>query len=68
MKQVSGKDFVHIAEQHGWQLKRSNGSHHILAKPDHRERLSVPVHGNTPLKTGLLHRLIKISGIPASAF
>lgn len=59
MKQISGKDFVRVAERHGWQLKRIQGSHHILGKPGHRERLVVPVHGNQPLKTGLLHHLLK---------
>ena len=59
MKQISGKDFMRVAERHGWHLKRIQGSHHILGKPGHRERLVVPVHGNQPLKTGLLHHLLK---------
>lgn len=63
MKQVSGKNFIRIAAQHGWQLRRINGSHHIPSKSGRRERLSVPVHGNQNLKTGLLRHLLKTSGL-----
>jgi predicted RNA binding protein YcfA (HicA-like mRNA interferase family) len=63
MKQVSGKEFCRLLERHGWELKRINGSHHIYAKEGRIERLSVPVHGNTPLKIGLLKALMKAAGI-----
>ena len=63
MKQVSGKRFCRILERHGWQLKRINGSHHIYGKSGHRARISVPVHGNKPLKLGLLKALMKIAGL-----
>jgi len=63
MKQISGKHFIRTAARHGWELKRINGSHHILSKSGRRERLSVPVHGNQPLKTGLLRHLLKTSGL-----
>ena len=29
MKQVSGKEFAKILEQHGWELSRIKGSHYI---------------------------------------
>lgn len=61
MKQVSGKEFCRILEQNGWELKRINGSHHIYAKTGSVVRLSVPVHGNTPLKIGLLKALMKVA-------
>jgi predicted RNA binding protein YcfA (HicA-like mRNA interferase family) len=63
MKQISGKDFVRLLHRHGWQLARVNGSHHILTKPNHRERLVVPVHGNHPLKIGLLKDQMKRAGL-----
>ena len=63
MKQVSGKQLCQIAEQVGWVLKRINGSHHIYVKEGKIERLSIPVHGNTPLKFGLLKCLLKIMDI-----
>lgn len=63
MKQVSGKDFARLLQQKGWELKRINGSHHIFSKPGRIERISVPVHGNTPLKLGLLRHQMKIAGL-----
>ncbi|MGH6989824.1 MAG: type II toxin-antitoxin system HicA family toxin, partial [Stellaceae bacterium] len=49
---------------HGWQLMRINGSHHIYGKPGSVVRLSIPIHGNKPIKTGLLKHLAKWAGIP----
>ncbi len=63
MKQISGKNFIRLLQQHGWSLVRTNGSHHILTKPGHRERIVVPVHGNAPLKIGLLKHQMKIAGL-----
>jgi predicted RNA binding protein YcfA (HicA-like mRNA interferase family) len=63
MKQISGKELCRILEQHGWELKRVNGSHHIFTKEGRIERLSVPVHGNKSLKTGLLKALMKVAEI-----
>ncbi|MBK8444604.1 MAG: type II toxin-antitoxin system HicA family toxin [Sphingobacteriales bacterium] len=60
MKQLSGKQLCAIAEKSGWQLKRIQGSHYIYAKQGRVERLSIPVHGNVPLKIGLLKALLKI--------
>jgi predicted RNA binding protein YcfA (HicA-like mRNA interferase family) len=39
------------------------GSHHIYAKPENPARLSVTIHGNAPLKIGLLKHLLKTSGL-----
>jgi len=54
MKSTSGRDFVRIIERRGWTLLRINGSHHIYGKTGSIVRLSIPIHGNKPLKTGLL--------------
>ncbi len=63
MKQISGKELARCFERHGWTLLRINGSHHIYGKVGSIVRLSVPVHGNTPLKIGLLRHLLKQAGI-----
>jgi predicted RNA binding protein YcfA (HicA-like mRNA interferase family) len=63
VKQVSGKELVRLLHQNGWALARINGSHHILTKPGYRERIVVPVHGNRPLKIGLLKAQMKIAGL-----
>jgi predicted RNA binding protein YcfA (HicA-like mRNA interferase family) len=63
VKAVSGKRFCRILESRGWVLRRINGSHHIYAKDGNTARISVPVHGNSPLKTGLQNHLMKIADI-----
>ena len=66
MKSVSGKEFARIAARRGWRLLRVNGSHHIYGKQGSVVRLSVPIHGNRPLKRGLLLHLLKAGDIPES--
>ena len=63
MKPLSGKEFAKLIEKHGWTLLRVRGSHHIYGKPGSAVRLSVPIHGNTPLKMGLLKHLLKMAGL-----
>jgi predicted RNA binding protein YcfA (HicA-like mRNA interferase family) len=63
MKSLSGKELIKLLEKNGWNLLRVNGSHHIYGKPGSVVRLSVPVHGNKPLKTGLLRHLLKMAGL-----
>lgn len=64
MKPLSGREFARLVETHGWTLLRIHGSHHIYGKPGTIVRLSIPIHGNRPLKTGLLRHLLKIADIP----
>ena len=66
MKSISGKDFARLLEKHGWELKRINGSHHIYAKLGDPARISLPIHGNQSVKTGLLKHLLKLSAIAES--
>lgn len=66
MKAVSGKQFCVLLEAHGWILKRIAGSHHIYAKAGNPARISVPIHGNTPLKIGLQRHIMKIAEITDS--
>ena len=66
MRAVSGKEFCRVLEQHGWSLLRVSGSHHIYGKAGVSVRLSVPVHGNDSLKTGLLRHLVKMAGLTES--
>lgn len=61
MKAVSGKDLTRILERHGWSLLRIQGSHHIYGTPGRPVRLSVPIHGSAPIKTGLLRHLLKLA-------
>ncbi|MDI6758704.1 MAG: type II toxin-antitoxin system HicA family toxin [Candidatus Omnitrophota bacterium] len=63
MKTISGKELCSILEKKGWLLKRITGSHHIFVKEGKKERISVPVHKNKPLKIGLLKHIIKLVSI-----
>ncbi len=63
MKTISGKDLAKLLEKNGWVLRRVKGSHHIFAKTGHTVRISVPIHGNSPLKIGLLKHLLRAAGI-----
>jgi len=66
LKAVSGRRLCRLLESNGWTLKRINGSHHIYTKSGNTVRISVPVHGNAPLKIGLQRHLMKIAGIDES--
>lgn len=63
MKSVSGKEFARVLEQHGWQLLRVQGSHHIYGRVGSIVRISVPIHRNQTLKTGLLRHLMKAANV-----
>ena len=64
MTPISGKDLARLLERHGWTLLRVHGSHHVYGKPGSAVRISVPIHGNAPLKVGLARHLLKMAGLP----
>lgn len=63
MKQVTGKELAKALERKGWVLVRIKGSHHIYVKHGHREKIVIPIHGNKPLKIGLLTAQMKTAGL-----
>jgi predicted RNA binding protein YcfA (HicA-like mRNA interferase family) len=63
VKGVSGKAFAKAVERQGWTLLRIAGSHHIFGKSGEVARLSIPIHGNQPLKLGLQRALMKLAGV-----
>jgi predicted RNA binding protein YcfA (HicA-like mRNA interferase family) len=60
VKTCTGREVCSLLEQNGWLLKRIKGSHHIYAKVGERALIVVPVHGNRPLKTGLLKAILRV--------
>ena len=66
MKALSGRRLCRLLESRGWELRRVNGSHHIYARTGVPVRLSVPVHGNKPLKRGIQSHLMKLADIDES--
>jgi predicted RNA binding protein YcfA (HicA-like mRNA interferase family) len=63
VKQVSGRELAQIVQRRGWILARIQGSHHVFTMAGRRERIVIPIHGNQPLKKGLLRSLMKIAGL-----
>jgi predicted RNA binding protein YcfA (HicA-like mRNA interferase family) len=61
LKSISGKEFARAVERQGWTLLRISGSHHIYGKQGSIVRLSIPIHANKPLKTGLLRHLLALA-------
>jgi predicted RNA binding protein YcfA (HicA-like mRNA interferase family) len=58
---MTGKQLIRLLKDHGWELERIQGSHHIMVKGE--KTLSVPVHGIKDLGKGLLHALMKQGGL-----
>ena len=48
---TSGKDLVKEAKKHGWKIDRIEGSHHIMINGT--KTVSIPVHKNKDLRTGI---------------
>lgn len=63
MKSISGREFAKILERKGWQLLRIQGSHYIYGKTGNVSRITVPIHGNQPLRKGLQRHLMKQANI-----
>jgi len=63
MKSLSGRELARALESAGWARLRVHGSHHIYGKSGGEVRLSVPIHGNRPLKRGLQRHLMKMAGL-----
>jgi predicted RNA binding protein YcfA (HicA-like mRNA interferase family) len=63
VKQVSGRELARIIQQRDWTLARIHGSHHVFTMPGRRERIVIPIHGNQPLKKGLVRSLMKMAGL-----
>lgn len=63
MKAISGKEFAKALERNGWVLLRIQSSHHIYGKQGSNVRLSIPIHANQMMKTGLLKHMMKLANL-----
>ena len=68
MRSVSGRELARAIERKGWVLLRVHGSHHIYGQEGSVVRLSLPMHGDRPLKIGLLHHLMKMADLSEEEF
>jgi predicted RNA binding protein YcfA (HicA-like mRNA interferase family) len=58
---MTGKELLKRLKKAGWELDRISGSHHIMRKGG--ISISVPVHGSSDIKIGLLESLLKKAGL-----
>lgn len=65
---VPGPEAIRAFERAGFTLDRISGSHHVMTKPGHHFTLSVPVHGNKPVKKGTLRSLVRDAGLTIEEF
>ncbi len=63
MRVASGREFARLAERRGRKLLSIHGSYHIYGREGSRVRLTIPVHGATPLNPGLCRHLAKLAEI-----
>ena len=64
MKPMTAKEVEEYLRKHGFRLDRILASHHQWVKDGWPVTISVPHHGNTVLKQGLLNGIFKDAGIP----
>lgn len=57
---MKDKDLLKLLIKNGWEIKRIQGSHHVLQKGEQIE--VVPIHGKD-VPTGLLNKIQKRAGL-----
>ena len=64
MKPLTAKQVEEDLKRYGYRLDRVRGSHHVWVNDAVGRSISVPHHGNEPLKQGLLNGIFNDAGIP----
>jgi predicted RNA binding protein YcfA (HicA-like mRNA interferase family) len=59
---VKSKELIRELEVAGWELKRTNGSHHHFQHPGKPGTITVP-HPKSDLGKGLVHKIRKQAGL-----
>ncbi len=59
---------VRALEELGFTGRKGKGSHAVFSKPGHPFIVTVPNHGNTPIKKGTLRSIIRASGVTVEEF
>lgn len=63
---LSGRELIRLAQDRGFVVLRQKGSHVILMKGS--QITVIPLHGNKPLKKGLVLQILKDLGISRDEF
>lgn len=65
---VTAQEAMKAFGKAGFEHVRSSGSHFVLKRPGYLYNLSIPRHGNTSLKSGMLRALIRDAGLEIDEF
>ena len=65
---ITGEQAVRAFERAGFSVVRVSGRHHIMKKPGHPNRLSIPVHAGKIIGKGLLRSQISAAGMTVEQF
>ena len=58
LPRITGKKFIKVLSNFGFQVLRSKGSHHFLQHQDGRCTV-IPVHGSEIIGSGLLSKILR---------
>lgn len=59
---LSSRELISLLKKKGFILERQSGSHAVFIHPNGR-RTTIPIHGKRDIGKGLLHQIMKDSGI-----
>lgn len=65
---ITGAEAVRAFEKADFVVVRTNGSHQIMKKAGHKNRLSIPVHSGRNVGIGLLKAQIEAAGLTIEEF
>jgi predicted RNA binding protein YcfA (HicA-like mRNA interferase family) len=68
MAGIHADRMIRALERLGWQVVRSKGSHHALAKPGRPGVITIPVHRGRTLVERTARNILKEAGITEEAF
>ncbi|MDQ0222707.1 type II toxin-antitoxin system HicA family toxin [Streptococcus moroccensis] len=60
---LTGKELAKIAIENGWEEVRVKGSHHHFKKDGIPYLITIPIHGNKDIKSGLEKKILRDLGL-----
>src|SRR5437868_4385806 len=66
LPRVSGKELLRFLQGQGFEMRRIRGSHHMVVRG--KQRSTIPVHGNRPLRIGTFHGILRDIELSAKDF
>lgn len=66
--QLAARDVIRKMRKFGFEKDRQNGSHVVLRNAETQRSVTVPVHGNKPIKNRTLKSIIEQSGVDPDDF